>query len=159
MGDEQAAGAGPDPKRPGIRRRALDPGYGASPPGRAVKSGSLVSQSGVAGWADPHEVATGKQVRNGSQLRTVGLEESLRPAPVLRSPHTHRAFKDTAGVGWVRIADNRGIKVGPLGTEQYRRRSENPFRGITIVEVHIVGLARESVDAQRVIRGTEAGLT
>src|SRR5579864_6170642 len=58
----------------------------------------------------------------------------------------------------MRIGYNRRVKIRTLRAVQHGRADDDPLGGITVVEVGIIFLAGEGVEAQVIVQGAETGL-
>ena len=152
--DEHAAGPGRGPQCARVARHAFDDGDHAACT-RAVRG---TPQVGQARRTNPHEIAAGRIRCRGRKLRAIRLEVVSRTAPILRAPDAVRALEDRAPSCRMRVVDDRGIEVRPLGAGHDRTGRHDPLGRVAVAEVHIRRLAGERVEPKLVVRRAEAGL-
>src|SRR5262249_2754831 len=106
---------------------------------------------------NPNEVATSRIRSRRRKLRTVGFEECLVAPPILSSPDTLGSLEDPScddGVG-----NNWRVKLCAFAAGYDGTAGDDPFQRIAILEVYIMEVPCECVEAKRRVAHVKTGLT
>ena len=154
VGDEHAPGTGRGPKRARVGGPAPESRQGVAGAAAPDRRRQIARRRA----ADAHEVTAAWLGGGCRELRTVGFQEGLIAAPVLRPPDAEGTLEDRAAAARVRIRDDRRVEERCLRAHDDRRGDDHPFRRIAVPEVRVVRLTCEGVEANGLVGGAETGL-